>query len=114
MASKANRAHGLISYYELQYKDLHKTRDLDLNRNKHRWGFEAMMDDLGEVGARQVIDFYFAVGQRHSVEHLMYNYEKLNKRMIEIREDEEERERQRKLTEQRVKEWEKKIGNNRG
>lgn len=84
-----------------------------LNRHKLKWGFQDMVKDLGNAGAKQTIRYYFETGRvGHPVDQLLYNYDDLYKTSVEVEEDEKKREELRKQTEQRVRAWEEKYGNN--
>lgn len=83
-----------------------------INRFKHKWAFQDMVEDLGYERAKEVVDYYFGTGRLgHPIEQLIYNYERLNKVMLEREEDNKNLALIAKQTEQRVKEWEEKLGN---
>jgi len=82
-------------------------RPPEINRFKQKWGFRGMYEDLGIDQARKVITFYMNTGRvGHSVDHLLYNYERLNKIVNELEKDEEDRRLLRIETQKRVEERE--------
>lgn len=96
----------LLNLYINLYADKYK-KSPEMNRFKQKWGFRGMYEDLGKDQAKKVIEYYFALNRPgHAVDYLLYNYEKLDKIIREKEKDAVERERLRKETEQRVREWE--------
>ena len=83
-----------------------------LNRYKWKWAFRDMIDDLGYERAKEVVAYYFRTNRiGHPVEHLAYNYDQLHNILLEREKDNEKTALLMRETEQRVKEWEKKLGN---
>lgn len=109
MASEATinkNARELLSLYVNLYQDKYK-KVPEMNRYKQQWGFRGMYEDLGIAQSRKVIEHYFKTGRvNHPLEYLLYNYEKLNRILIELEKDARDREQWRKETEAKVKEWE--------
>lgn len=104
-------ANELLALYVSLYTDKYGSAP-SMNRYKYKWGFKAMYEDLGPKPAREVIEYYFKTTRPgHPLEHLLYNYEKLNQIVKDIAKDEVDRAEWRKKTEQRVKEWEQNHGN---
>lgn len=108
MASQATltkQVNALISLYIKCYRDKHKS-DPTLNRYREKWGFNSMLEDLGYERAREVIEYYFSTGANgHTVQKLLQNYDRYSRTLTEIAHDAEEREKLRRETEIRVKEW---------
>jgi hypothetical protein len=89
MATKAQKAHALNSYFAKKYK---KTvgRQYEGNTFRDKWGFQDMIDDLGEEDARKVIDWYFQTARDpddFSAIDLHRNYDRLNDARLEYIED---------------------------
>lgn len=79
----------------------------EMNRFRDKWGFRGMYEDLGSNQAERVVDYYFRTSRPgHPLSYLLYNYDKLNKILLELDKDAENRIRLRKETEERVKKWE--------
>lgn len=86
----------------------------NINRYREKWGFQDMMNDLGYARAKEIIEFYFTTNRvGHPVIELFRNYDRLNDLEQELALDAIKRLELRRQTEQRVREWEEKIANNR-
>lgn len=108
----AQQTNALITFYIDQYKQKYGTPPL-INRYREKWGFQSMIEDLGQAGARTVIEYYFSTSRYgHPVQYLLYNYDSMNKVRLEILEDEANRAELRRQTEERVKRWREQNGNN--
>jgi hypothetical protein len=102
----------LLTQYVTRYQEKYGKTPVDMNRYRDKWIFRNMYEDLGNVQAARVIDFYFKTSRiGHPVKFLGNNYDRLNRILNELDKDEKERLQLRKETEQRVKEWEKKNAN---
>lgn len=89
MATKAQQAYALNSYFGKRYKECLR---LDYRGNAHRdkWGFQDMLSDLDEDKARAVIDWFFKTQRKdYSTQDLFRNYDKI----LEAMEDYEEEKR---------------------
>ena len=105
------QANGLVTQYIKNWTDKYGKAPV-INRYKEKWGFQDMVQDLGYERAKEVVDYYFNTGRLgHPTTYLIYNYETLHKIMLEREADRENMARLAKETEQRVKEWEEKLGN---
>jgi hypothetical protein len=109
-ATLNKQANALVTMYLSEFKGKYN-REPVVNRYREKWGFLSMIEDLGYERAQEVIRFYFTTGRvGHPVNALLNNYDRLHKVMSEIAEDEANRERLRRETEERVKEWESARG----
>lgn len=110
MATAAQKANALITHYVKLYKAKYK-KEPEINRYRERWGFQAMIEDLGDAEARLVIEHYFETGKiGHPVQYLLHNYDRLAKIRRELEEDKANRLRLREQTRLRVQEWERVNG----
>lgn len=108
----AQKANALITYYVKAYQEVHPHAPM-INRNKQRWGFQAMSQDLGYDRAKEVIDYFLSSKKVvHDVADLLWNYEKINVQLEEFEKDEKDRLKLRAATEKMVREMEER-GNNR-
>lgn len=108
------QANGLVTQFIKNYTDKYGTPPV-LNRYKEKWAFQDMVTDLGYDRAKEVVDYYFRTGRAgHPVQYFVYNYETLNRIMLEREEDRKNLAKIAKETEKRVKEWEESVGNQRG
>lgn len=102
----AQQTHALIGLYLKEYSSKYGKTPLNFNRNREKWGFQSMIEDLGIDRSKEVIKYYFETGKMgHPVSHLLSNYDKINIRMLEREEDAANRERLRAETKKRVEEW---------
>lgn len=105
-------ATALLGQYISLYTEKYSRPPADLNRYRDKWIFRNMYEDLGKDQAARVVEYYFKTGHPgHPLKYLGFNYDRLSRILIELDEDEADRLRLRKETEQRVKEWELKNGN---
>ena len=102
----AKDCHTLTSYFLTTYKTKYKNSPV-VNRNKARWGFEAVLMDFSMDEAKELIDFYLttASANRHSLEWFLFNYDKMVTAKQSQKDDAERREQLRRESEQRAKEW---------
>lgn len=99
--------HTIISLYEKRYKEVYNSAPT-MNRNRMRWGFEDMLNDLGRDRTVEVIDWYFTLKREHSVWDLLSMYDRFSDTMKEQEEDRKYREELRRRTAQKVAEFRKK------
>lgn len=81
MATKSQQAHGLGSYFAKVHK---ATLGYDYRGNFHRekWGYQDMLEDLGESRSKRVIDWYFKTDRRvYEPADLHKNYDRLAEAM---------------------------------
>jgi len=106
MASQATlnkQANALITLFVQQYTEHYNKAPSDFNRYKSKWGFLAMLEDLGYELSQEVIKYYFKTGrQGHGADFLFHNYEKIAGFYKERTEDEERRRILREETRKRV------------
>lgn len=107
------QANGLVTQFIKNWTDKYGKPPV-LNRYKEKWAFQDMVTDLGYDRAKEVVDYYFRTSRvGHPVQYFVYNYETLNRIMLEREEDAKNLTEIAKLTEQRVREWERNLGNER-
>jgi hypothetical protein len=106
----AKQAYSLISLYEKCYEEKYG-RKPNVNRFREKWGFQDMIADLDYDQSKDVIRYYFKTGKTgHPVPFLLQNYDKINEFMIEKAADDAKRAELRRMTEERVREWDSKNG----
>lgn len=107
----ATQANALMTKFINSYEKMYGDKPANFNRHREKWAFQDMIEDLGYSRAGEVIDYYFETRNvGHPVTTLLYEYDKLNVIMKERAEDEENRARLRRESEQRVKEWRERHG----
>lgn len=109
----AQACHAMTTYYLSEYQNKYNQKPV-VNRNKARWGFDSVLQDLSANQAKLLIDFYLETvsTNRHSLEWFFYNYDKLIDRKAQYEKDEADREQLRHESKKRVEEWRRrKLGN---
>lgn len=104
------QGNALVSLFVKGYEAKYKTKPR-MNRYREKWGFQDMIADLGYDRAREIVEYYFRTAKSgHPVQFLLSNYDKINDFYNEKIDDEQRREKMRRETELRVREWEKRDG----
>lgn len=107
----AQQCHALTSYFISSYKNSRGHAPV-VNRNKARWGFDAMLMDYLPERVKVLIDYYINHWDLPTLDWFLYNYEKVDERKQEqVRRDDQQAKRL-KETEQRLKEWKKRWEKN--
>lgn len=107
----AQACHAMTTYYVNTYTDYFDMAPR-VNRNKARWGWDGVLQDMSATEAKSLVDFWLSDNRAKAqdLDWFFYNYDKL----IEIREEHEKAlARRRALMEesrQRAVEW-KERGN---
>jgi HEPN domain-containing protein len=107
--SLAQQANALITSYVKLYKDKYQTAPI-INRYRDRWGFQAMIEDLGRSDAQAVLLYYFELSGSHDVTTLFRSYDELHKQRLAEEEDKRRVAQLHIETAKRVKEWLEKNG----
>lgn len=96
----------LMALYLKRYAEVDGGVPNDFNRYRDKWAFKDMIVDFGMDGAKAVVEYYFTTTRYgHPSKYLVYNYEKLNKDMVESAEDKIRLADLRAETKIRVDEW---------
>ena len=102
----------VMSHFLKAYNEKYGKPPTDFNRYRDKWGFQAMIEDLGKRRAIEVIDYYLSAPySHHSASYLFYNSDKISKKMADLEEDAKRRKELMAETKRRVEEW---SGNQRG
>lgn len=105
----AQQANALITSYVKLYKEKYQTAPV-INRYRDRWGFQAMIEDLGRADAQAVLLYYFELSGSHDVTTLFRSYDELHKQRLAEEEDKRRVAQLHIETAKRVKEWLEKNG----
>lgn len=108
----AQQCHAMTTYYVKRYKEKYGTEPV-VNRHSARWGFDSVLLGMSPEETKELIDYYFKTTstRRHSLDWFFYHYEKLIDGKNDLQTDIERRERLRRESEQRAREWREKVGN---
>lgn len=108
--TNAQLSNALARHYVTLYEEVHGQKPVDFNLYRDRRGFEAMIVDLGYERAKEVVEYYMSLIRAHPCGWLLYNYEKVNKRIIEIEEEKANGAAIMEETRQRVEQWRRQRG----
>lgn len=99
MAAKTQQGNDLVNLFLTLYKEKYGRAPRGFNRFASKWGFQDMIEDLGYDRAAVIINDYITSPRpEHTVNHLLYNYDKMDEHLRRIEEDDAERERIREET----------------
>lgn len=106
MKPTAQQCHAMTTYYATKYKDSFGRTPV-VNRNKARWGFEAILTDMSTEDAKVLIDWWLndESAEKQDLDWFFYNYDKL---LVVRQEEAQNLERRKKLmaeSAKRVAEW---------
>mgnify|MGYP003295976712 CR=1 FL=1 len=112
MTTRAQQAHALGSYFT----KVHQQRlgyAYRGNIHREKWGYQDMIEDLGEKKSKAVIDWYFKTDRRvYEPADLHRNYDKLLEAMEDHERDTAKQEKAMEATRIRVEEFRKRREEN--
>lgn len=78
MKPTAQQCHAMTTYYATSYKEKFGRTPV-VNRNKARWGFEAILTDMTAPEAQTLIDWWLSdeSAKAQDLDWFFYNYDKL-------------------------------------
>lgn len=100
----AQQCHALTTYFINKIKEA-TDKTPKVNRNKARWGFEAVLMDYTPVEVHELIDYYVEHYDAPNIEWFLYNYEKVDSARQEFEENKILTAKRRADTKQRLEEW---------
>lgn len=100
------QCHAMTTYYVKLFKKKYGTEP-SMNRHAARWGFESVLTDMTTQIAKELLEFYFttASDKRHDLEWFLYHYHELMDALSDVEKDRTHRDKLRRESEQRAKEW---------
>lgn len=106
------QCHAMTSYYIKRFKEKYGAEPV-VNRHSARWGFDSILMGMAPTEVKELIDYYFKTVSmnRHALDWFFYNYDKLIRGKNDLEEDAERRERLRRESEERAREWRERFGN---
>lgn len=102
--TKTKLVNTLMSTFIKLYEDRHGKKPV-FNRNTEKWGFQYLIDDLGEE-SQTTLAYYFTLDREHTSQDFLRNYHEFNKWMTEDAEDDARRKQLRAQTKKKVEEFE--------
>jgi hypothetical protein len=101
----AQQCHALTTYYIDKYSEV-VGKTPSVNRNKSKWGFEAMLIDYTPTQAREMIDHYIEhYASAPTIEWFLFNYEKVDEAKKEFEERKVQQAKRMAETKARAEEW---------
>lgn len=100
----AQQCHALTTYFVNKVKEASGESPV-VNRNKARWGFEALLMDYTPDKSRKIIDYYIEHWDSPSLDWFMFNYDKVVMALEESIKVEAQRLARRKATQERLEQW---------
>lgn len=103
MASAA-QANALTTYYVQKYNERYGEKPI-VNRNKSRWSWDNMMQDMKPAEIKELLDFYFEShsAKAHDLDNFFYNYDKIILSRKQAEKDKAERKRIMQETKERTR-----------
>ncbi len=104
------QSQALVSHFIKRYKEKYGANP-NVNRYSARYGFDALLFDMDDEQAKELIDYYFetASANSHALPWFFNNYDKLQDAMVKKAEDDELRCRLREESKARTEQWRNKI-----
>lgn len=92
----------LVGEFARLYAEKHKKK-IRINRYKYKWAMFDMIEDYGASRVYEVMRFYFDLNNsNHTIDFFVYNFDRLEKSMVELQKDREHRQRLREATKKMV------------
>lgn len=92
----------LVGEFARLYKEKHG-RPIRINRYKYKWAMFDMIEDYGAARVYEVMRYYFDLSNgKHTIDFFVYNFDRLEKSMVELQKDREHRQRLREATKKMV------------
>lgn len=100
----AQQCHAMTTYFVNEYSEV-VGRSPVVNRNKARWGFEAVLMDYSAAKTKELIDFYLTSETNPTLDGFLYNYDKVVVNIQDRVERDKSRESRREATQERLERW---------
>lgn len=92
----------LIGEFAKLYKEKYN-KPVRINRYKYKWAMFDMIEDYGSSRVYEVMRYYFDLNNdKHTIDFFVYNFDRLEKSMVELQKDREHRQRLREATKKMV------------
>ncbi len=96
----------LITHYQNLYKNKYG-RPPSINKFREKWGMQDVIDTVGFVRAKELLDYYFTTGKYgHPLQFFLYNFDKIDQINREVEKDKVNRKALREATKRLVEEKE--------
>ena len=92
----------LVGEFERLYREKYNKK-LKINRYKYKWAMFDMIEDFGASRVYEVMAYFFDLDRPdHKIDFFVYNFDRLEKAMVELQKDREHRQRLREATKKMV------------
>lgn len=98
------RPYVLLSLYIKRFEGRYG-RKPEVNRNRDKWGFADMIDDLGMDRAREVVEWFFDTDVNHTLRGLFSTYDRISSEIDAKYEDKKRLAELRLSTKSKVEEY---------
>ena len=95
------QSYALMNFYSKCYATKYGNEPL-VNRYRERWGFQDMIESVGEKPAMAIIEYYFEIQSSHTTRYLFNNFDALYKGLEARTLDREKRKRIMQQTRERM------------
>lgn len=103
----AQKAYTLVSLYSSLYKDKYK-KNIIINKHREKWAMADVIDSVGFDKAKELLTYYFKIDRgSHSIDWFLYNFDKLDYMLTQIKDDAERRKKIMQATKLMVEEYDK-------
>jgi hypothetical protein len=103
----AQLAHGLVTAYTSLFKQKYGKAP-QINRYREKWAMQDVLDSVGYDRAKELLEYYFKIDRSgHPLNWFLYNFDKLDFHLNELKKDRERREMIRKQTKAMVEDNER-------
>lgn len=98
----------LVTHYLKLWKEKYPGVQKTFNRYAMKWPMMDVVDSVGFERGKELLTYYFRTSHSgHDFQWFIYNFDKLERAMLDRVEDEEKKARMRAETAARVAEWER-------
>ena len=107
MAEEAKQAYALVSLYISLFQSKYNRQPV-VNRYREKWAMQDVLDSVGYDRAKELLEYYFKIDRSgHPLNWFLYNFDKLDFHLNELKKDRERREMIRKQTKAMVEDNER-------
>lgn len=105
MTISQKQIHTLITFYTNEVIRVRGKAPNDVNLNRDKWGFKAMIEQFGFDRAKEIVTYFVETNPHGKTAKLMHTYDAVAVIMDEREQDRLLRERLREQSARRVAEW---------
>jgi len=100
--NRASQPYRLVGEFAKLYAERYNKK-IRINRYKYKWAMLDIIEDYGSIRVYDVMRYYFDLNNsNHTIDFFVYNFDRLEKSMVELQQDREHRQRLREATKKMV------------